>query len=52
VQAANQPILTTQLYFPDEAFNASDGIYSPLLEMAVEDAADGKLGIFNFVLDV
>ena len=52
VQAPNQPVLTTQLYFPNEAQNASDGIYNPVLEMDVQDAADGKTGAFNFVLDV
>lgn len=52
VQAANQPVLTTQLYFPDEPDNARDGIYHPSLEMRVQDTANGKLGTFNFVLDV
>jgi protocatechuate 3,4-dioxygenase beta subunit len=51
VQAPNQPVLTTQLYFPNEPENARDGIYIPELEMAVQDSADGsKTGAFNFVL--
>jgi protocatechuate 3,4-dioxygenase beta subunit len=52
VQAPNQPVLTTQLYFPDEPMNASDGIFNPELLMDVQDAEDGKLGAFNFVLNV
>jgi len=52
VQAPNQPVLTTQLYFPGEPTNASDGIYHPSLEMTLLDSADGKLGAFTFVLDV
>jgi protocatechuate 3,4-dioxygenase beta subunit len=52
VQAPNQPILTTQLYFPGEAGNQSDGIFNSDLLMEVQDAEDGKLGAFNFVLDL
>jgi protocatechuate 3,4-dioxygenase beta subunit len=52
VQAANQPVLTTQLYFPGEPSNARDGIYNPALEMAIEDTADGKRAAFDFVLQV
>jgi protocatechuate 3,4-dioxygenase beta subunit len=52
VQAPNQPVLTTQLYFPDEPANATDGIFSPELLMNVADATDGKQAAFNFVLNV
>jgi protocatechuate 3,4-dioxygenase beta subunit len=52
VQAPNQPVLTTQLYFPDEPSNATDGIFHPALVMDVQDSADGKVGNFNFVLNV
>lgn len=52
VQAPNQPVLTTQLYFPDEPANATDGIFHPALVMDVQDTAVGKLGTFNFVLNV
>jgi protocatechuate 3,4-dioxygenase beta subunit len=53
VQAPNQPVLTTQLYFPNEPGNARDGIYQPELEMVVEDAADGsRAGAFDFVLQL
>jgi protocatechuate 3,4-dioxygenase beta subunit len=51
VQAPGGRVLTTQLYFPGEARNASDGIFRKecLIEMA--DAADGKSGTFLFVLN-
>jgi len=52
VQAPNQPVLTSQLYFPDEPSNASDGIFRPELLMDIQDVADGKAGSFNFVLDI
>ncbi len=51
VQAPNQPVLTTQLYFPGEPRNATDGIFSRDLVMKIE-AGGGKLGRFNFVLDL
>ena len=50
VQAPNGPILTTQLYFPGEARNRTDGIYNPALEMAMQDVESGKNGGFNFVV--
>jgi protocatechuate 3,4-dioxygenase beta subunit len=51
VQAPNQPVLTTQLYFPDEPLNARDRIFRPECLMDVQDNADGsKAGTFNFVL--
>ena len=50
VQAPNGPILTTQLYFPGEARNASDGIYRRELEMAITDTADGRNATFDFVV--
>ena len=53
VQAPNQSVLTTQLYFPNEADNGSDGIFQPALLMDVQDGADGsKIGLFNFVLQL
>jgi protocatechuate 3,4-dioxygenase beta subunit len=54
VQAPNQPVLTTQLYFPDEPANERDGIFHPALVVAVNDAASeaeqGMNALFNFVL--
>src|SRR2546426_2550793 len=52
VQAPNGPVLTTQLYFPGEAGNQRDPIFSRDLVMQVRDAADGRTGTFDFVLDL
>jgi protocatechuate 3,4-dioxygenase beta subunit len=51
VQAPNQPVLTTQLYFPGESRNATDGIFRPELLLTVQDVSDGKTATFNFVLE-
>src|SRR6266699_2259011 len=50
VEAPGRPILTTQLYFPGEAHNDSDGIFSPELLMHVQNTPNGQLATFNFVL--
>ena len=50
VQAPNQRILTTQLYFPGEPGNPRDGIYNPELELDMRDDANGRVGLFDFVL--
>lgn len=52
VQAPNQPALTTQLYFPGEASNARDSIFNSALVVAMQDAADGKDAVFDFVLEL
>ena len=52
VQAPNQPVLTTQLYFPGEPDNRSDGIFRPELVMVVRDGEGAKTGTFEFVLAV
>ncbi len=58
VQAPNQPALTTQLYFPDEPSNDSDGIFDPSLVMDLQERDDeaereeGALGFFTYVLEV
>jgi protocatechuate 3,4-dioxygenase beta subunit len=51
VQAPGGRVLTTQLYFPGEARNASDGIYRKECEITMADAADGRSGTFRFVLN-
>ncbi|MGI8807795.1 MAG: dioxygenase [Acidimicrobiales bacterium] len=51
VQAPGGRALTTQLYFPGEARNASDGIYRKECEVTMSDAADGRLAAFTFVLN-
>ncbi len=50
VQAPDQPVITTQLYFPDEPENDRDGIFDPSLVIDVEDSDDGQLGFFTFVV--
>jgi protocatechuate 3,4-dioxygenase beta subunit len=50
VQAPNQPVLTTQLYFPGEAANQRDGIFRPELVVQMQDVSTGKLARFDFVL--
>jgi protocatechuate 3,4-dioxygenase beta subunit len=51
VQAPGGRILTTQLYFPGEPRNASDGIYNKETEVTIRDTADGRSAGFGFVLD-
>jgi protocatechuate 3,4-dioxygenase beta subunit len=41
-------LLTTQLYFPGEPANRSDGIYRPELEMTIDDAGNAS---FTFVVE-
>lgn len=52
VQAANQPVLTTQLYFPDEPPNLNDGIFHESLLLAMTNAGGSRTGRFDFVLDI
>jgi len=48
VQAANRPVLTTQVYFPNEPRNAEDAIFADALVMDV----NGQSATFDFVLDL
>ncbi len=52
VQAPNQRVLTTQLYFPGEPGNARDNIFHESLVMDVKDVAAGKSATFTFVLNM
>jgi protocatechuate 3,4-dioxygenase beta subunit len=52
VQPPNRSVLTTQLYFPGEAVNARDPIFSPELVMRVSETTTGKVGTFDFVVDL
>jgi protocatechuate 3,4-dioxygenase beta subunit len=52
VQAPNRPVLTTQLYLPGDPGNERDPIFNRALVMQVRDAADGKAGTFDFVLNL
>jgi protocatechuate 3,4-dioxygenase beta subunit len=51
VQAPGSRLLTTQLYFPDEAANARDGLFQQALLMRVENGGEGRNGRFDFVLN-
>ncbi|MCB0000037.1 MAG: hypothetical protein KDE56_29940, partial [Anaerolineales bacterium] len=50
VQGQEMALLTTQLYFPGEPDNATDGIFAEELLMDVADEGEGKTAVFNFVL--
>ena len=53
VQAANKPVLTTQLYFPsDAAQNARDGLFRRELLMRMADAGGEMKARFDFILDM
>ncbi|MGH9024869.1 MAG: hypothetical protein ACRDWD_01950 [Acidimicrobiia bacterium] len=49
--ATNTPVLTTQLFFPDEPMNASDDIFDATLVMNVAEGGEGERATFDFVLD-
>ncbi len=52
-QAPDRPILTTQLYFPNEPLNARDWLFHPACLMELQRLPSGSLvGRFNFVLAV
>ena len=51
VTAPGKPTLTTQLYFPGEARNDTDGIFNPRLVLDLSDQPDRtRLGRFDFVI--
>jgi protocatechuate 3,4-dioxygenase beta subunit len=50
VQGPETALLTTQLYFPGEPGNASDGIFNEALLMETAETAEGMTGVFDFVL--
>jgi len=52
VQAPQRPILTTQLYFPNEPRNESDDFYSPELLMRIANNATGPVARFDFILNL
>jgi protocatechuate 3,4-dioxygenase beta subunit len=52
VQAPERPVLTTQLYFPDEPANRRDGLFRRELVMRIAEAPGGLGANFNFVLDM
>jgi protocatechuate 3,4-dioxygenase beta subunit len=52
VQAPARPVLTTQLYFPDEARNATDSGYMRELEVQMSGEAEILAARFDLVLDM
>jgi protocatechuate 3,4-dioxygenase beta subunit len=52
VQAPNRPVLTTQLYFPDEPGNKRDSIFNPKLVMALRGSGESQVASFDFVLNL
>jgi protocatechuate 3,4-dioxygenase beta subunit len=51
VQGRETPLLTTQLFFPGEALNKDDAMFSKSLLLRVEKSGDGSLhAVFDFVL--
>jgi protocatechuate 3,4-dioxygenase beta subunit len=53
VQAPGKPVLTTQLFFPNVAANASDSIYDRDCQVRNWRKVDGRrLATFDFVLDL
>ena len=52
VQAPEQPVLTTQLYFADEPANRRDVLFRRDLVMRVADAPDGLKARFDFILNM
>lgn len=52
VQPRSGRVLTTQLYFPGEPRNRTDGLFRPQLLMQVADGGEGLAARFDFVLDM
>jgi protocatechuate 3,4-dioxygenase beta subunit len=52
VASAGRPLLTTQLYFPDEPANVRDGLFQRALLMRVGQSGEGLAAQFSFVLDM
>ena len=50
VAAPGRPLLTTQLYFPNEPGNARDGLFQRALLMRVSQSGEGLAAQFSFVL--
>jgi len=52
VQAPNQPVLTTQLYFPNEPQNSEDFLFRPELLIALNEGQGARSGRFDFAVKV
>jgi protocatechuate 3,4-dioxygenase beta subunit len=51
LQAAHGPVLSTQLYFPGEARNASDSLFRPDLLLKIRETNSVRIATFNFVVE-
>ena len=52
VAVPGRRVLTTQLYFPDDArANSRDGIFDRRLLMRLDGASDGMVGRYDFVVN-
>jgi protocatechuate 3,4-dioxygenase beta subunit len=49
--APKSPILTSQLFFPGEAKNATDPLFEKLTVMNVQDIEGGQKATFDFVVE-
>lgn len=52
VAVAQRPLLTTQLYFPNEPANRRDGLFRPELLMKVAATGEDIAATFSFVSDI
>lgn len=52
VQAANRPVLTTQLYLPGDPGNARDPLFRSELPMRMAGGRERRSGQFDFLLDM
>lgn len=52
VQAPGRPVLTTQLYFPQESRNREDDLFNPALLVRQSATPWGRAAVFNFVVDL
>lgn len=52
VKAPGQPVLTTQLFFPDEPANLTDAIYDPALLVFFQKTNGEYQASFDFILDL
>jgi protocatechuate 3,4-dioxygenase beta subunit len=52
VQVPGQPLLTTQLYFPDEPFNSRDDFFHRELVMRATESGPGVEARFDFIINM
>ena len=52
VEAPNRPILTTQLYFPGESQNKTDGIFNRKLLLSLRNTSEHQVASFDFILNL